>query len=115
MKTIDVHAHCGVPAAMALMGLKLPTEALLMSSPAARMRAMDAQGIDVEALSINPYWYEADREQPREGDTESRTRSWRSLNLPTRRASASRRWLRWRCSIPTWRRSSLKTVGGKNG
>ena len=64
VKTIDVHAHCGVPAAMALMGLKLPTEALLMSSPAARMRAMDEQGIDVEALSINPYWYGA---EPRSG------------------------------------------------
>jgi aminocarboxymuconate-semialdehyde decarboxylase len=27
-----------------------------------RLRAMDAQGIDVEALSINPYWYTADRD-----------------------------------------------------
>jgi aminocarboxymuconate-semialdehyde decarboxylase len=27
-----------------------------------RLRAMDEQGIDVEALSINPYWYAADRD-----------------------------------------------------
>jgi aminocarboxymuconate-semialdehyde decarboxylase len=27
-----------------------------------RLRVMDEQGIDVEALSINPYWYSADRE-----------------------------------------------------
>jgi aminocarboxymuconate-semialdehyde decarboxylase len=27
-----------------------------------RIRAMDEQGIDVEALSINPYWYKADRD-----------------------------------------------------
>ena len=27
---------------------------------------MDEQGIDVEALSINPYWYEADRDVARE-------------------------------------------------
>jgi aminocarboxymuconate-semialdehyde decarboxylase len=32
VKTVDVHAHCAVPAAMALMGRKLETEALLMSN-----------------------------------------------------------------------------------
>jgi aminocarboxymuconate-semialdehyde decarboxylase len=31
-----------------------------------RLRAMDEQGIDVEALSINPYWYKADRDVARE-------------------------------------------------
>ena len=62
VKTVDVHAHCAVPAAMALMGRSLETEALLMSSTEERIRAMDAQGIDVEALSINPYWYTADRD-----------------------------------------------------
>src|SRR5262245_34276290 len=62
VKTVDVHAHCAVPAAMALVGRKLETEALLMSNTEERLRAMDAQGIDVEALSINPYWYGADRD-----------------------------------------------------
>ncbi len=64
VKTVDVHAHCAVPAAMALLGRKLETEALLMSQTPLqdRLRAMDAQGIDVEALSINPYWYTADRD-----------------------------------------------------
>ncbi|HEU4371219.1 MAG TPA: amidohydrolase family protein [Methylomirabilota bacterium] len=61
VKTVDVHAHCGVPEAMALMGLTV-TPSLLMSQPTDRLRAMDAQGIDVEALSINPYWYPADRD-----------------------------------------------------
>ena len=60
VKTVDVHAHCAVPAAVALVGRALETEALLMSSTADRIRAMDEQGIDVEALSINPYWYMAD-------------------------------------------------------
>ena len=32
----------------------------------ARIRAMDEQGIDVEALSINPFWYKADRDVARE-------------------------------------------------
>jgi aminocarboxymuconate-semialdehyde decarboxylase len=65
VRTVDVHAHCGVPAAMALLNLK-PAPALLMSQPADRLRAMDEQGIDVEALSINPYWYAADRDVARE-------------------------------------------------
>src|SRR5262249_26113156 len=29
---------------------------------AQRLAAMDEQGIDVEALSINPYWYKTDRD-----------------------------------------------------
>src|SRR5262244_2605042 len=66
VKTVDVHAHCAVPEAMALMGRKVEPQTLLMSSPADRIRAMDEQGIDVEALSINPYWYRADRDVARE-------------------------------------------------
>jgi aminocarboxymuconate-semialdehyde decarboxylase len=66
VKTVDVHAHCAVPAAMALVGRSLETEALLMSDTRERIRAMDAQGIDVEALSINPYWYAADRDIARQ-------------------------------------------------
>ena len=65
VKTVDVHAHCAVPEAMALMpGARLERPALLMAgtSVADRLRAMDEQGIDVEALSINPYWYPADRD-----------------------------------------------------
>ncbi|MGH7389922.1 MAG: amidohydrolase family protein [Candidatus Rokuibacteriota bacterium] len=66
VKTVDVHAHCAVPEAMALLRRKIETEALLMSRVSDRLRAMDEQGIDVEALSINPYWYEADRDVARE-------------------------------------------------
>jgi aminocarboxymuconate-semialdehyde decarboxylase len=62
VKTVDVHAHCAVPAAMALVGRPLESPALLKDDIPTRLRAMDAQGIDVEALSINPYWYKADRD-----------------------------------------------------
>ena len=67
VKTVDVHAHCAVPDAMALMGLKVTGQpnspnVLVMTQTADRLRAMDEQGIDVEALSINPYWYKADRD-----------------------------------------------------
>jgi aminocarboxymuconate-semialdehyde decarboxylase len=66
-KVIDVHAHCAVPEAMALMGLKLggPTfrpDLHMTSAVAQRIAAMDAQGIDMEVLSINPYWYKQERD-----------------------------------------------------
>ena len=66
VKTVDVHAHCAVPEAMALMGKKVEAQTLLMSQTQVRIRAMDEQGIDVEALSINPYWYGADRDVARQ-------------------------------------------------
>jgi aminocarboxymuconate-semialdehyde decarboxylase len=66
-KVVDVHAHCAVPEAMALMNLKLSgpnarPDLDVATEAAVRLRAMDEQGIDVQALSINPYWYKADRE-----------------------------------------------------
>ena len=68
-QVVDIHAHCAVPEAMALMGLKLgapgsslPPVLHMATQASERLRAMDEQGIDVEALSINPYWYKADRE-----------------------------------------------------
>ena len=67
VRTVDIHAHCAVPEAMALMNLKVTgqpnlPQVLVMTQTADRLRAMDEQGIDVEALSINPYWYKADRD-----------------------------------------------------
>jgi aminocarboxymuconate-semialdehyde decarboxylase len=67
IKVVDIHAHCAVPEAMALMNLKLggPTFRADLGIPATvaeRLAAMDAQGIDVQALSINAYWYKAERD-----------------------------------------------------
>ena len=65
VKTIDVHAHCLIPAASKLLGddaYKHHTGGIVMEDPATRLRAMDTQGIDMEALSINPFWYRADRD-----------------------------------------------------
>jgi aminocarboxymuconate-semialdehyde decarboxylase len=64
VKTIDVHAHCVIPEALPLMGLKLENQRGpgLGEVGARRIAEMDAQGIDVEALSINPTWYKAERD-----------------------------------------------------
>jgi aminocarboxymuconate-semialdehyde decarboxylase len=67
VKTVDVHAHCAVPEALALMNLKLAgpglrTDLDMATQVGGRLAAMDEQGIDVEALSINPNWYKLDRD-----------------------------------------------------
>jgi aminocarboxymuconate-semialdehyde decarboxylase len=67
VKTVDIHAHCAVPEALALLNLKLGGPGLrpdldTEGALAVRLEAMDEQGIDMEALSINPNWYGADRD-----------------------------------------------------
>jgi aminocarboxymuconate-semialdehyde decarboxylase len=68
VKTIDVHAHCIVPEAMALVGAKRDQArgpGIDQVGPR-RIGEMDEQGIDMEALSINPFWYRAERDQAAE-------------------------------------------------
>jgi predicted TIM-barrel fold metal-dependent hydrolase len=70
VKTVDVHSHCAVPEALALMRLPAGSSARwdtpqLMIGPD-RLRVMDDQRIDVEALSINPFWYAAERDLARQ-------------------------------------------------
>jgi aminocarboxymuconate-semialdehyde decarboxylase len=64
VKTIDVHAHCVIPEAYALLGLQVEDHrgpGIAEVGPR-RIHEMDAQGIDMEALSINPRWYRAERD-----------------------------------------------------
>src|SRR5277367_4304008 len=63
IKTIDVHAHCIVPDAAKIINHPLEAPALLWSDVGTRLAHMDKTGVDVEALSINPYWYRAERDQ----------------------------------------------------
>ena len=70
VKTIDVHSHCHFREAGALLGgdaaaVQLPpvngaAEAFIEIDK--RLAAMDAQAVDVEVLSINPFWYSRERD-----------------------------------------------------
>jgi predicted TIM-barrel fold metal-dependent hydrolase len=69
VKTIDVHSHCLFHDALKLMGGD--EAALLPPTKGAqehfivieeRLKGMDAMAIDMEVLSINPFWYRKDRD-----------------------------------------------------
>ena len=70
VKTVDVHAHCHIREAGALLGeegfkAQLPeingAEEVYIDVRQ-RLAAMDAQAVDMEILSINPFWYNRDRD-----------------------------------------------------
>jgi predicted TIM-barrel fold metal-dependent hydrolase len=76
IKTIDVHAHCQFPEAAALLaaGAAQVSTSLVDGRPRTevtamayievdkRLAAMDAQAVDMEVLSINPFWYGSERD-----------------------------------------------------
>ncbi len=73
VKTVDTHAHCIFADALALLGTNAQAavpatkgvEEHFLAVPGAveaRLRAMDDMGVDMEILSINPFWYAADRD-----------------------------------------------------
>jgi aminocarboxymuconate-semialdehyde decarboxylase len=69
VKTIDVHSHCLFRDAIDLMGADGPgvippvkgaKEHFIVIEE--RLKGMDAMAIDMEVLSINPFWYRKDRD-----------------------------------------------------
>jgi predicted TIM-barrel fold metal-dependent hydrolase len=69
VKTIDVHAHCLFHDATSLIGdeaatlgsqIKGSQDAYIVIEQ--RLQAMDAMAIDMEVLSINPFWYGKSRD-----------------------------------------------------
>src|SRR5439155_3808833 len=70
IKTIDVHAHCHFREAGALLGADAAAVQLPPVNGAAeafieidkRLAAMDSQAVDLEVLSINPFWYGRERD-----------------------------------------------------
>ena len=73
VSVIDVHCHCVVPEALDVLkgtAMEAGFATTLKSdfnnpSLEKRIAAMDAQGIDIEAMSVNAFWYGADRELAR--------------------------------------------------
>ena len=61
VRTVDVHSHCEIPGIREMIGAGPGPDAPLTIGPD-RLAAMDEAGIDVEVLSINPFWYGVDRD-----------------------------------------------------
>jgi predicted TIM-barrel fold metal-dependent hydrolase len=72
-RTVDVHAHCYFQAALDLMGPEaasvlppvkgVPEHFLQIEQQlATRFAAMDRLGVDLQVLSVNPFWYRKDRD-----------------------------------------------------
>ena len=70
VRTIDVHAHCYFHDVEPLVGPEIAKRFLPPVRDSAnafieigkRLAAMDAQAVDMEVLSVNPYWYGLDRD-----------------------------------------------------
>ncbi len=69
VKTIDIHSHCLFHEAEKLMGDdNAAFHATVKGAPQAfitlaeRLAAMDAMAVDMEVLSVNPFWYKKERD-----------------------------------------------------
>src|SRR5258707_1905808 len=70
VKTIDVHSHCNFHEIEPLLGADAAAILLPPVNDAKnafiaiddRLKTMDAQAVDMEVLSINPFWYGKDRD-----------------------------------------------------
>ena len=78
VQTVDAHCHCHVPQAWEVIkdydiGMFLKGQLdgsrgsrLDVNNAEGRLRMMDQEGIDVEAIGINPFWYGAERSVARD-------------------------------------------------
>jgi predicted TIM-barrel fold metal-dependent hydrolase len=70
IKTVDVHTHCLFHESLNLLGSEEAAKALPPTKGVPehfivieqRLKEMDAMGIDMEILSINPFWYNRERD-----------------------------------------------------
>jgi aminocarboxymuconate-semialdehyde decarboxylase len=87
VKTIDVHTHCLFHEAAALLGDDAASlTPAVIDSPKAyitieeRTKAMDAMAVDMEVLSINPFWYSKDRDLAAKIVSIQNEKLWRCRN-----------------------------------
>ena len=112
VKTVDVHAHCHFREAIALMGDEAggvlprtrgaPEHFIIIEE---RLKGMDAQAIDMEVLSINPFWYRKDR------DTAAKIVAVQNEKLAELCASRPDRFAAFAslpCNILSWRCSNSR-------
>ncbi|HVY14078.1 MAG TPA: amidohydrolase family protein [Rhodopila sp.] len=70
VKTIDVHSHCMFHEANNLLGPQAAAQLEpningtkeVFIAVEERLKAMDSQAVDMEVLSVNPFWFTADRD-----------------------------------------------------
>ncbi|MGD0906656.1 MAG: amidohydrolase family protein [Candidatus Acidiferrales bacterium] len=66
VKTVDVHCHVSVPGVLdVIKGTNVTRRPSPYNSDdltEGRIQSMDKMGIDVQAVSINPFWYNADKD-----------------------------------------------------
>jgi predicted TIM-barrel fold metal-dependent hydrolase len=71
IRTIDVHAHCQIPEVRDLIGperwsslnpITVNRVTDIVISVEQRFQIMDSQAIDMQVLSINPFWYADERD-----------------------------------------------------
>ncbi len=108
IKVIDVHAHCVIPVGEIVKGTPLAKAGSGDGNLGPdRLKIMDQQGVDVQALTINGYWwYAADRALASKivlAQNEGLASGCRHTPI------GLSRWRRSRCSIRTWRPSSSMT------
>ncbi len=73
VRVVDVHCHCVIPEAQAVVAgtplekhFRATLDSKFNNPPMeTRIATMDAAGIDVEAMSINEFWYGAERDLAR--------------------------------------------------
>jgi aminocarboxymuconate-semialdehyde decarboxylase len=125
IKTVDMHAHCVVPQALALLNRQVNRSRAADGWRGTRRRpkTMDA-GIDTAVVSLVPNWHDVDRglaerhhdperDLPRLFDHADRFAALASvaLQFPTRRAQLERRSRRWDFEVD-WHHGRRRRVGG---
>ena len=113
VKVIDAHAHCVIPVTDIVQGSPLAkmgggAGAGLLGPQ--RLQVMDEQGVDVQALTINGFWwYTAAERDLADRMVRGAERGPRQVGGAAPPIGSSR-WHRWHPSIPNRPRYSSRTA-----
>ncbi len=65
VRTVDVHTHTIIPGTMELVGATTPNNNANLIIGDNRIALMNRWGVDIEILSVNPFWYSLDVDDAR--------------------------------------------------